>query len=124
MNEDEKKLRKLGKGTFFFLVCRARLAEGEATSFPSTSFRERWENGEKTEISVTVTKGVACEGGYASTCVVDFLYKFSKICFIKETAHVQIIYPFKFMTKAKLSFVSLVNIQRFYGCKLRGTFFF
>ena len=48
----------------------------------------------------------------------------SNICFIKETAHVQIIYPFKFMTKAKLSFVSLVNIQRFYGCKLRGTFFF
>ena len=46
------------------------------------------------------------------------------ICFIKETAHVQIICPFKFMTKAKLRFVSLVNIQRFYGCKLRGTFFF
>lgn len=24
---------------------------------------------------------------------------FSKICFIKEMAHVQIIYPYKFMTK-------------------------
>ena len=48
----------------------------------------------------------------------------SNICFIKETAHVQIIYPFKFMTKAKLSFVSFVNIQRFYRCKLRGPSFF
>ena len=47
-----------------------------------------------------------------------------KNLFIKEMAHVQIVYPFKFMTKAKLSFVSLVNSQRFYGCKLRGTFFF
>ena len=135
---------------FFFLVCPARLAKGEATSFPSTCLRGRWENGERTEISVTVTKGVACEGGYANTCLVDFLYNFLyfsfreegmilqlklyvcnssvtpilKNFFIKETAHFQIIYPFKFITKAKSSFVSLVNIQRFYGCKLRGTFFF
>ena len=28
------------------------------------------------------------------------------------------------MTKAKLTFVLLVNIQRFYGCKLRRTFLF
>ena len=28
---------------------------------------------------------------------------FSKIFFIKETAHVQIIYPFKFITKTKLT---------------------
>ena len=69
---------------FFFLVCLARLAEGEATAFPSTCFRERWENGERTEISVTVTKGVACEKGYASTCLVDFLYNFVYFSFWEE----------------------------------------
>ena len=36
---------------------------------------------------------------------------FSKICFIKEMAHVQIIYPFKFMTKTKLTcFVSEYSV--------------
>ena len=89
----EKKLRKPGKGTFFakspewpffFLVCPARLAKGEATSFPSTCLRGLWENRERTEISVTVTKGVACEGGYANTCLVDSLYNFLYFSFREE----------------------------------------
>ena len=80
MNEEKKN----------FLVCLARLAEGEATPFPSSCFRERWENGERTEISVTVTKGVACEGGYTSTFLVDFLYNFLYISFWEEGMMLQL----------------------------------
>ena len=116
MNEEETR-----EGHLFFLVCLARLAEGEATSFPSTCFRERWENRERTEISVTVTKGVACEGGYASTCLVDFLYNFLYFSFWEEGMMLQLK---QCVSKAKLSFVCVMDIQRFYGCKLRGTFFF
>ena len=85
-----KEIEETREGHFFFLVCPALLAEGEATPFPSTSFRERWENGERTEISVTVTKGVACEGGYASTCLVDLLYNFLYLSFWKEGMMLQL----------------------------------
>ena len=83
MNEENKKIEKTREGHFFFLECLARLAGGEATSFPSTCSRERWENGERTEISVTVTKGVAYEGGYANT----FLLVWSTFFIIFSTSH-------------------------------------
>ena len=81
-----KKIEETREGHLFFLVCLARLAEGEATSFPSTRFRERWGSGERTGISVTV----ACEGGYASTCLVDFLYNFLYFSFWEEGMMLQL----------------------------------
>ena len=99
MNEEKRNWGNQGRALFllsllsdpfFFVVCLARLAEGEVTSFPSTCFRERWENGERTEISVTVTKEVACEKGYASTCLVDFLYNFLYFSFWEEGMMLQL----------------------------------
>ena len=65
----------LGNPVFFSCASLAQLRRRRLQLVSNFSFnlaplsclRERWENGKRTEVSVTVTKGVAYKGGYAST---------------------------------------------------------